>query len=94
MRVDRYVLHHHMSSMNEEATVTKSNVSFLLITQNNCGCYTGNNGHSAKVRLWLGYITLLHIPAMFNKTSFEQRGVLHQDYYHLGQNKTFKILRL
>ena len=47
-----------------------------------------------KVRLWLGHITLVHINEMYvdvlntsaviSKTSFEQRGMFHQDYQLFG----------
>ena len=49
-----------------------------------------NSGDLPKVRLWFGHITWVHIHATFedllntsaviNKTHFEQRGMLHQDY--------------
>ena len=53
-----------------------------------------NNGHSAKVRFLLGYITwlqvhanledLLNACAVIIKTNFEQGEMLHQDYQTLG----------
>ena len=61
----------------------------------------GNNGHSVKLRLKHGHITMAHIQAMLkkiflnilafiSKTNLKQSGILYQDYQSLGPKQNFQ----
>ena len=89
--------------MNEEVTLIMSKIPFCKNKQK-CGWKTENNGHSAKVRLWLELITWVHIHARFEKdllntstvigkSGYEQRGCYINTIKHSGQNKVVKILK-
>ena len=77
--------------MNVDSITTMSKELFIQNRQDKCGFSMENNRHLAKVRVWFGHITwvhihakfkedLLHASAVFSKTVSEQSGMLHQDY--------------